>query len=107
MLYMNVEAGSRPARVTMETLPDRTIVRLADNVATFQTEGEDVPQTMCRYDEVVFDLPEDRTGETVATIEANFSDWWAYGQADAESSAVTLEDRITALEEMYMLGMEG
>lgn len=106
MIYKNAEAGEKPAKVVLENLPEKTIVRLTDNVTTFQT-GEEIPQEMFRFDEVVFDLPDDRADETAESIEANFSDWWEFGQADPEDETVSLEDRIAALEEMYMLGMEG
>jgi len=106
MIYKNAEAGARPAKVVLESLPEKTLVRLTDNVTIFQTDDE-IPQEMFRFDEVVFDLPEDRADESAETIEENFSDWWAFGQADPEDETVTLEDRIAALEEMYVLGMEG
>lgn len=75
---------------------------MADNVTPFSPEDD--PQTFYRYDEVVFYLPEDRD-ETVESIEENFADWWVYGSTDVEGE-VTLEDRISALEEMFLMGME-
>lgn len=103
MIYLNAEAGSAPAKVVLEDLPEKKIVRLADNVTTHQTEDE-IPQTVYRFDEVVFDLPEDRQGETEESIEANFAQWWEFGSADPEE-AITLEDRVAALEDMYLYGM--
>ena len=103
MIYLNAEAGSAPAKVVLEDLPEKKIVRLSDNVTTHQTEDE-IPQTVYRFDEVVFDLPEDRQGETEESIEENFAQWWEFGSADPEE-AITLEDRVAALEDMYLYGM--
>ena len=97
MIYRNAEAGQTPAQVALEKLPDRTIVRMTDNVTPFETEDG---QTMYRFDEVVFDLPEDRSGETVASITADFAAWWEFGSEDEEP--VTLESRIAALEDMFL-----
>ena len=72
---------------------------------TFMPDDEE-PQEMVRYDEVVFDLPEDRKDETKTSIEKSFTDWWGYGQSDPVDDTVTIEDRVTALEEMYMSMME-
>lgn len=90
----------------LESLPEKTVVRLRDNATAFVSDDE-TKQEMQRYDEVVFDLPEDRKNETKESIEKNFTDWWTYGQTDPTNDVVTLEDRVTALEEMYMSMMEG
>ena len=84
----------------MERLPDKTIVRMTDNVTSFEPEDGQISQTMYRYDEVVFDLPEDRSGETVTSIAADFDAWWEYGSEDEDP--VTLESRIAALEDMFL-----
>ena len=105
MIYKGVEAREMPEKVLLENLPGKTVVRLRDNVKTFMSDGEE-PQEMVRYDEVVFDLPEDRKGETKTSIEKSFTDWWGYGQSDPVDDTVTIEDRVTALEEMYMSMME-
>lgn len=100
MLNVKVQATTEPPRVTMETLPDgRTSVRLRDNVVTLETEDG----TVYEYDEVVFDLPEDRT-ETVESIEQAFSGWWAFGQQADE--VITLEQRVSDLEEMILSMLE-
>lgn len=96
MIYKNAEAGQTPEKVRLEKLPDRTVVRLTDHVEPFDAED----QTMYRYDEVVFDLPDDRSGETVVSITADFETWWEFGSADDEP--VTLETRIAALEDMFL-----
>lgn len=106
MIYKNVEAREKPEKVSLESLPEKTVVRLRDNVTAFASD-DDAKQEMQRYDEVVFDLPEDRKSETKESIEKNFADWWTYGQTDPTNDVVTLEDRVTALEEMYMSMMEG
>lgn len=88
--------------MALEKLPDKTIVRMTDNVSPYETEPEEgqTSQTMYRYDEVVFDLPEDRSGETVTSITADFAAWWEFGSEDEDP--VTLESRIAALEDMFL-----
>lgn len=72
----------------------------------FETPAEEgqASQTMYRFDEVVFDLPESRTGETVVSITEDFAAWWAFGSEDEEP--VTLEDRVAALEGMFLATLE-
>ena len=70
---------------------------MTDNVMPFETEDG---QTMYRFDEVVFDLPDDRSGETAASITEDFDAWWEFGSEDEEP--VTLESRIAALEDMFL-----
>ena len=101
MIYRNVEAGQTPERVVLEKLPNKTIVRMTDNVSPF--EGED-SQIMYRYDEVVFDLPKDRAGETVVSITEDFNAWWRFGCSDEEP--VTLEARVAALEDMFLATLD-
>ncbi len=79
----------------MEECPDRTIVRLADNVEEITIEE----QTVYEYDELQFDLPYDRT-ETAESIAENFSDWWLYGCED--HSEPTLEERVSLIEDILM-----
>lgn len=102
MIYRNAEAGQTPDRVVLEKLPNKTIVRMTDNVTPYETEDS---QIMYRFDEVVFDLPDDRSGETVTSITAAFAAWWEFGSEDEEP--VTLESRVAALEDMFLatLGM--
>ncbi len=102
MIYRNAEAGQTPDRVVLEKLPNNTIVRMTDNVTPYETEDN---QIMYRFDEVVFDLPEDRESETVTSITAAFAAWWEFGSEDEEP--VTLESRVAALEDMFLatLGM--
>lgn len=106
MIYRNAEAGQSPERVKLERLPDKTIVRMTDNVRPFEPEVEEgqISQTMYRFDEVVFNLPEDRTGETVVSITEDFAAWWAFGSEDEEP--VTLEARVAALEDMFLATLE-
>lgn len=100
-MYLRTQSSVTPDSVKIEQLPDgRKTVRLTDNV-TEKTEDE---STVFEYDEVVFDLPADREGETVETITKNFSDWWLYGQQEPEE--ITLEQRISELEEIIMSMME-
>ena len=100
MIYRNAEAGQAPEQVTLERLPDKTVVRMTDNVTPFEPEDDQISQTMYRYDEVVFELPEDRSGETAASIAADFEAWWEYGSEDEDP--VTLESRIAALEDLFL-----
>ena len=107
MYYKNAEAGQAPEQVALEKLPAKTIVRMTDNVTPFQPDAEDgrPSQVMYRFDEVVFDLPADRSAETVETIAADFDAWWQFGSEDGEGS-VTLEDRVAALEDMFLATMD-
>lgn len=89
------QSNARPARVTLENCPDKTIVRMTDNVTEQRVEN----QTVYEYDELKFILPSDRH-ETVKTIEDNFEDWWLYGCEDHEPP--TIEERVTILEEIIM-----
>ena len=84
-----------PTDVTLEQLPDKTIVRLADNVEEIQIEE----QTIYQYDEVEFTLPEDRQ-ETRQSIAEHFEEWWLYGTED--HTEPTLEERVSLLEEIIM-----
>lgn len=49
-------------------------------------------------------MPDDRTEETAESIQEDFNGWWIFGQEEEQEA--TLEDRIAALEEMYLLGLE-
>lgn len=101
MLYLKTLSSSTPAKVLIERLPDGTkTVRLADNIETVESaEG-----TAIQYDEVVFDLPEDRD-DSVESIEANFEAWWDFGQQETEE--ITLEQRVSDLEEALLSLLEG
>lgn len=76
---------------------------MTDNVTPFEPEPMDgqTTQTMYRYDEVVFELPEDRSSETVISITADFAAWWEYGSSE-DGDQITLESRIAALEDMFL-----
>lgn len=101
MLYENTQSSTQPSRVALERHPaGKTIVRMTDNVREVQTEDG----VVVTYDEVVFDLPEDRTGETVASITANFAAWWEYGTQPVVE--ITLEQRVADLED-FILAMMG
>jgi len=101
MLYLKTLSSSTPAKVVIEMLPDGTkTVRLADNIETVESEEE----TAIQYDEVVFDLPEDRD-DSVESITANFEAWWDFGQQETEE--ITLEQRVSDLEEALLSLLEG
>lgn len=93
MIYLNVDADRKPDRVTVEQLPGgiRTI-RLADNVEEYRQEDAK-DRKMYRFDEVVFDLPEN-TQDTKEEIEENFAKWWEYGQKDHDAEDQTSPDPI-------------
>lgn len=103
MIYKNAEAGTAPATVTLEPLPDGgRLVRLADNIREEErSEGESSWKSYL-FDECVFKLPEGHEGETAESIEGSFSDWWSYGSEDEEGETITLEDRISILEDLIL-----
>ena len=105
MLYVNASADLEPSRVSLLRLPDKTVVKLADNIQRVVDEDEGSLTIKYVYDEVTFDLPEDRKGETVESIEENFSDWWFYGSED--HSDPTIEERVTNIEEILVAILEG
>ena len=99
---MNVQANARPERVLLERLPDGSaLVRLTDHVTETQDEEG---QRAFAYDEVAFTLTSDRT-ETMADIEGNFDEWWAFGTMPDEPPA-TLEERVSNLEDMLLVMLE-
>lgn len=102
MFYKNTESTVSPQKVTMEILEDKTVVKLTDNIQE-QVDIE-TEQVLYHYDEVVFNLPEDRE-ETIESITDDFESWWIYGQNDEEEE-ITLEERVSALEELYLIGIE-
>ena len=86
----------------LERLPDGSAnIRLADNIVALTVDEQEVYQ----YDEVTFRLGAERT-ESVKQIEKNFADWWAYGSEPDEPPA-TLEERVSNLEDMIMVMLEG
>ena len=93
MIFKNVESNNSPDVVVLERVPDKTIVRLADNI--HQEEKDD--QVIFVYDEACFDLPEGRE-ETISSIEADFDAWWTY--ASEEHDPPTLEERLAAIEDV-------
>ena len=70
-------------------------MRLADNVQEIVTDEG----TTYEYDEVVFNLPDDRE-ETAESIQAAFAAWWEFGQQEEEEA--TVESRLSALEDVIM-----
>ena len=103
MLYENASSTERPNAVTVESLPDRTIVRLIDNIEESTVTEDDISYTKYTFDEVVFDLPDDRT-ETIESITEDFNNWWLYGSVEHEEP--TLETRVQNLEELLFGLME-
>lgn len=89
------QSTAEPAKVTLEECPEKTLVWLTDNVEEERQEE----QTIYRYDELVFTLPEDRQ-ETAESIEASFEEWWLYGCED--HSEPTLEERVSLIEDILM-----
>lgn len=97
MLYTGVQSGSQPHKVTVEHLPDETSnIRLTDNIEEVMSEEG----TTYKYDEVVFMLPKERHA-TEENILKDFDDWWAFG-SQPEEPPITLEDRVSVLEDLIM-----
>jgi len=101
MLLANTRAASQPPRVILESLGDKSRVILADHITPYDDPEQGNGFV---YDEVVFFMPEDRH-DTLAEIEANFADWWAYGEVDPEP--ISLEQRVSDLEILILEVMEG
>lgn len=98
MLYRNAEQLTEPEKVRLEKLPEgNSVVRLRDNITLQETEDSHV----YRFDEVVFELPEDSGISTAEEIEANFADWWTYG-SQPEEEIPSLEERVAMLEEVIL-----
>ena len=101
MFYPGVKSNTEPSAVQVEVLGDGSKhVRLADNIQEIEEDG----QTLYQYDEVKFDLEAGRT-ETVADIEADFDEWWAFGSQPVEPLP-TLEERVAAIEDFIISGGE-
>ena len=94
MLYC-AQSTLRPEKVIIENCPDRTIICLTDNVVELDNEE----QVTYEYDEVRFDLPDDRS-ETVESVTEHFNEWWLYGQED--HTEPTLEERVALIEDILM-----
>ena len=96
MLYTGTQATQRPERMILETLADGTQrLRLADNIREDVTDEG----TVYTYDEVLFEVPEDRR-VTAESVERDFAAWWEYGAQPEEE--ITLEQRVSDLEEIIM-----
>lgn len=96
MLYLKTQSNSIPSSVVIESpAGGPRSVRLADHVQEIVTEDGKTYE----YDEVVFDLPDDRE-ETVESIQASFAAWWEFGQQEEEEA--TVESRLAALEDVVM-----
>lgn len=98
MLLKDTESNVQPYAVQVEEHEGRKTVRLADNIR--QEQREDC--SVYVYDEVVFELPADRT-DTDEEIREDFDAWWAYGSQD-EEAPMTLEERVEMIEEILMGG---
>lgn len=101
MYYAGTSASAAPDFVIVENFSDgHQVVRLADHIHEEPIEGG----TSYVYDEVVFDMPSDRHA-TVESIAEAFEGWWEYGRREQE--AITLEQRVSDLEEIILGMMEG
>lgn len=104
MLLRDTRSDALPLAAVIDTAEGKKRVRLTDNVRSETVPAEDGgEQTMYVFDEVVFDLPADRT-DTDEEIREDFDAWWAYGSQD-EEEPMTLEERVEMIEEMLMGGV--
>ena len=100
MFITGTRAASTPERIAVENYADgHQAVRLTDNIREEATDEG----TIYVYDEVYFDVPSDRhvTEEGVADA---FDGWWEYGKQEQET--ITLEQRVSDLEEIILSMME-
>lgn len=101
MLLKETTGDVRPESVILEELPDgRRIVRLTN--AAIEKKNEDGSNGGYIYDEVVFDLPEDRADiQNAEDIAKNFEAWWAFGQEEQEEP-MGLQEQIDMLAETIL-----
>ena len=101
MYYAGTRASAAPDFVIVENFSDgHQVVRLADHIHEETTEEG----TSFVYDEVVFEMPSDRHATAESIAEA-FEGWWEYGRQEQET--ITLEQRVSDLEEIILGMMEG
>lgn len=99
-----------PEAVTLERLPDGTawlyLRKDAHEVAGEPSAEGEVPGSSYECTTALCKLGPDYSAETKETISAAFNDWWIYAEAwDTESEmAPTLEERVSVLETMVMMG---
>lgn len=98
MLLRDSRSDALPVNVTIDRRDDKVRVRLTDNVRSETVDDQNV----FVFDEVVFDMPADRT-DTDEEIHEDFAAWWAYGSQD-EEAPLTLEERVEMIEEILMGG---
>ncbi len=98
MIYFGAHSTARPEEAEIrQTAQGEQIIYLRRNVV--ETQGDD--DKGYSYDEAVFVLPDDRSGETVSSITANFAEWWAYA-AHCHDKTPTADERISDLEDAVM-----
>lgn len=106
MLFLNVQSTEKPAKVTVDKLPDGSkIIRLHDEITKVtvpEEDGSSSPSVAYQCREVVFPLPYDRN-ESVTSITSAFDDWWAYGEsASLTEDTPTVEQRLADLEDTVL-----
>lgn len=94
----HVEANNRPKKVSIIEFDGKRTATMTKNVK--KATDEESGQEYYTYDEVVFDLPDDRA-ESESKIETNFDDWWTFGAQPAEEPS-TLEQRVSELEDIVV-----
>lgn len=101
MILKNVQSNLRPELVKLENLPDgQQRVIISENISEIEQEDG----ILYQYDVYEFSMPNGETA-TVESITENLEAWERYADEDHEDP--TIEDRVSILEDVVALLMEG
>ena len=101
MILKSVQSNLRPELVKLENLPDgQQRVIISENISEIEQEDG----ILYQYDVYEFSMPNGETA-TVESITENLEAWKRYADEDHEDP--TIEDRVSILEDVVALLMEG
>ena len=101
MILENVQSNLMPELVRIENIPGGQ-QRIIISKDISEIEGED--GILYQYNVAEFNMPDGETA-TVKSIEDNIEDWIKYAEEDHTDP--TIEDRISILEDVIAILMEG